>query len=60
MTVPLRKVCPAPLTFRSLIVITLSPSASTFPTESRTSTASAAAARAAASPAGSHSPLASS
>src|SRR3546814_11573104 len=46
---------PGALTFRSLIVMTLSPSARTFPAESRTSTKSAAAAFAAASAAGSHS-----
>jgi enamine deaminase RidA (YjgF/YER057c/UK114 family) len=50
----------APLTERSLISVTASPSASRLPTASRTSTALSAARLAASSLAGSHSPLSSS
>src|SRR5690606_15837938 len=60
ISVPRLSVCPAPLTSRSLISVTWSPSASRLPTASRTSTCEAAARFAASSEAGIHSPLSSS
>lgn len=55
-TVPCFRICPAPLTLRSLTRATESPSASTLPAASRTSMLPAVAAMAAISDAGRHSP----